>query len=81
MYAGEGCDHRCASNSSLNLQFASEVRFKAFTLGKQPVVLGPIQVSRMPRGSVRIRVLLDYKSDMHVELDLDSRLLKLCETI
>lgn len=48
------------------------MRFKAFTLGKQPVVLGPIQVSRMPRGSVRIRVLLDYKSDMHVELDLDT---------
>ncbi|CAK9001803.1 unnamed protein product [Durusdinium trenchii] len=50
----------------------TDVKFDQFTLGSQPVVLGPIQVSRMPRGSVRIRVLLDYRSDMHVGLDLDT---------
>eukprot|EP00435_Cladocopium_sp_Y103_P028175 s3045_g7.t1 len=49
-----------------------DVKFSEFTLGSQPVVLGPIQVSRMPRGSVRIRVLLDYRSDMHVEMELDT---------
>eukprot|EP00913_Durusdinium_trenchii_P027356 g25663.t2 len=43
----------------------TDVKFDQFTLGSQPVVLGPIQVSRMPRGS-------DYRSDMHVGLDLDT---------
>lgn len=55
-----------------------DVKFSEFTLGSQPVVLGPIQVSRMPRGSVRIRVLLDYRSDMHVEVELDTSYGKWC---
>eukprot|EP00438_Fugacium_kawagutii_P027729 Skav228107 [mRNA] locus=scaffold730:87521:130872:+ [translate_table: standard] len=53
----------------VELAVGTEAKFSEFTLGSQPVVLGPIQahfsdffqVSRMPRGSVRIRVLLETR--------------------
>jgi len=50
------------------------VDFSNFSLGSVPVVLGPVQVSRMPKGSVRIRMRLDYSSDMEVGVSLDSTL-------
>ncbi|CAE7315747.1 Esyt3 [Symbiodinium natans] len=52
----------------------TDVNFSSFSLGSVPVILGPVQVSRMPRGSVRIRMRLDYASDMKVEVSLDSTL-------
>ncbi|CAE8697934.1 unnamed protein product, partial [Polarella glacialis] len=49
-------------------------RFSQFTLGKTPVVVGPVQVSRYTTGSVRLKVCVEYESDVFFEVSVDTPL-------
>eukprot|EP00931_Biecheleriopsis_adriatica_P008568 TRINITY_DN109723_c0_g1_i1.p1 TRINITY_DN109723_c0_g1~~TRINITY_DN109723_c0_g1_i1.p1 ORF type:complete len:628 (-),score=93.82 TRINITY_DN109723_c0_g1_i1:171-2054(-) len=49
-----------------------DVKFSRFNLGSHPVVLGPVQTSNESNSSVRLRVYVDYESDMEVELELET---------
>mmetsp|Transcript_31010 Transcript_31010/g.67765 ORF Transcript_31010/g.67765 Transcript_31010/m.67765 type:complete len:595 (-) Transcript_31010:45-1829(-) len=51
-----------------------EMKFSHFTLGKTAPILGPIHVTNLPDGISRVRVFVEYSSDMYMEVSVVTKL-------
>lgn len=52
----------------------TDLRVTNFTIGKAPFVLGPIQSTPQRGSNVRVRCHMDYRSDMLVQFEMDTKL-------
>eukprot|EP00930_Biecheleria_cincta_P086003 TRINITY_DN75376_c0_g1_i1.p1 TRINITY_DN75376_c0_g1~~TRINITY_DN75376_c0_g1_i1.p1 ORF type:complete len:652 (+),score=113.89 TRINITY_DN75376_c0_g1_i1:166-2121(+) len=50
----------------------TDLRLQDFTIGRAPVVLGPIQSTPQRGSNVRVRCYMDYASDMRVNFEMDT---------